>query len=259
MNRASATRRTSPASLPTRQTGIGLVELMVAIVIALFLVLAVASIYLNVRATSAAQDNLAQLQDSERLALTLITTTLQSAGYFVDPTKDTAATALPATTVSREDGGSTAFEAGQPVVGTGDGKGRGSNGDTIAMQYQTARNDGLMNCLGGTNTTQETAVFSNYFAVNANSELTCTVGNGSPQVLSGNIDRMSVAYGTDTDGDGALDTYLPASAVQAAGLWGGVHTVRVSVWFLDTTKSLPGKPVPLAFPVVQTIDLMNRS
>lgn len=77
--------------------------------------------------------------------------------------------------------------------------------------------------------------------------------------MSGNIDRMSVAYGTDTDGDGALDTYLPASAVQAAGLWGGVHTVRVSVWFLDTIKSLPGKPVPLAFPVVQTIDLMNRS
>ena len=58
MNRASATRRTSPASLPTRQTGIGLVELMVAIVIALFLVVAVASIYLNVRATSAAQETI---------------------------------------------------------------------------------------------------------------------------------------------------------------------------------------------------------
>jgi type IV pilus assembly protein PilW len=241
-----------------RQFGFSIVELMVAITIALFIIGAVASIYLNMRNTFTSQDSLSQLQDSERLAITMLTTTVQSAGYFVNPLTTTAITALPAVTVIRADKTQSAFEAGQAVVGDGDGTGIGSGSDTLAVQYQTALNDGLMNCQGATNTKTALLVSVNSFAVNANNELTCTVGTGSPEVLASNIYQMKVLYGVDTDADGSMDTYMPASGVTAADIWTNVYTAQVTLTFLDVIKSKPGTPVKMPTSVVQTINLMNR-
>jgi len=240
------------------QLGFSIVELMVAIAIALFIIGAVASVYLNMRSTFTSQDSLSQLQDSERLALTMLTTTIQSAGYFVDPTKTTAASSLPAVTVTRADKTTSSFSAGQAIVGAGDGTGAGTNSDTLAVQYQTAQNDGLMNCQGGTNTTTPLLVSVNSFAINSNNELTCTVSTGSPEVLAGNVYQMSVLYGVDTDLDGNMDTYMTASAVTAANAWANVYTAQISLTFLDVTKSKPGAPVKMPNSVVQTVSLMNR-
>ncbi|QNK70158.1 PilW family protein [Variovorax sp. PAMC26660] len=240
------------------QLGFSIIELMVAIAIALFIIGAVASIYLNMRNTFTSQDSLAQLQDSERLALTMLTTTIQSAGYFVDPTKTTALTSLPAVTVTRADKSTSVFSAGQAVVGSGDGTGNGSNSDTLAVQYQTAQNDGLMNCQGATNTTTPLLVSVNSFAINSTNELTCTVGSGSPEVLASNVYQMSVLYGVDTDLDGSMDTYMTASAVTTANGWANVYTAQVTLTFLDVIKSKLGAPVQMPTSVVQTINLMNR-
>jgi type IV pilus assembly protein PilW len=242
----------------TRQLGLSIIELMVAIAIALFITGAIAAIYLNMRNTFTSQDSLSQLQDSERLALTMLTTTIQSAGYFVDPLVTTATTALPGATVTRADGTKSVFAAGQAIVGDGDGTGAGSSSDTLAVQYQTAQNDGLMNCQGGTNTTTPRLVSFNSFAINANNELTCTVGSGSPEVLAGNVYQMAVLYGVDTDGDGSMDTYMPATGVAAGDLWANVYTAQVTLTFLDAIKSRPGAPVKMSTSVVQTIGLMNR-
>jgi len=250
--------RNRPLLQRARQFGFSLVELMVALTIALFMLGAVLSMYLSIKNTFNSQNSFAQLQDSERLALTMLTTTLQSAGYFVNPLTNTAATALPAATVTRADGSSSVFAAGQAVVGTGDGTGIGSSSDTIAVQYQTANGDGLMNCQGASNTSGAPAVYFNSFAVNANNELTCTVGTGSAVVLGSNIYQMSIRYGVDTDGDGVMDTYLPASGVIAAALWANVYTAQITLTFLDPTASKPGSPVAMPKPVVQTINLMNR-
>lgn len=237
-----------------RQAGFTLIELMVAIAIALFIAAAVLSLYLNMKTTYNAQDGLAQLQDSERLVLTMMTTTVQSAGYFVNPVNDTAASALPAATVTRADGSSTVFAAGQIVSGTGNGTGN----DTIAVQYQTANGDGLLNCAGASNASGSTAVMFSYFSLSAANELTCTVGSGSAVPLAGNVGGMTILYGVDTDGDARMDAYMPASGVTAAGLWGSVYTAKVTLTFLDTTQSRTGSPVLMPQPVVQTINLMNR-
>ena len=242
------------------QAGFTLIELMVSIVIGLFIVAAVLAIYLNMKTSFTAQDQLAQLQDSERLVLTMLTTTVQSAGYFVNPLANTAATALPAATVTRTDGSSSTFDAAQRVSGTGAGNGTtAATSDTIAVQYTTASGDGLMNCQGGTNTSGAPQVSQNYFSVNAANELTCTVGTGSPVKLAANVGAMTIIYGVDTSGSGSADTYMPASGITAGALWSNVNSAQISVTFLDTLKSKPGAPVLLEKPVVQTINLMNRS
>ncbi|RYH71105.1 MAG: prepilin-type N-terminal cleavage/methylation domain-containing protein [Alcaligenaceae bacterium] len=241
-----------------RQRGFTLVELMVSLAISLFVLAAVLSIYLSTKSTFNSQDQMAQLQDSERLVLTMLTTTIQSAGYFVDPLTNTAAVALPAATVTRADGTSTAFLAGEAVMGTGNGSGTGASSDTVTVRYQTASGDGLMNCQGTPNTSGANAIAVNYFSVNATNDLTCTVGTGSPVVLASNVGQLSILYGVDTSGTGNMDAYLPASAVTTAALWGSVYTAQVSIGFLDTTASKTGSPVLMPKPVVQTINLMNR-
>ena len=241
----------------SRQFGFSIIELMVALTIALFIVGAVLLMYLNMKSTFTTQDSLAQLQDSERLSLTMLTTTIQSAGYFVNPLTSTAITALPAATVTRQDGTSSVFSAAQPVVGSGDGSGTGANSDSIAVRFQTSPTDGLMNCQGATNTTSGPVVSYNSFAVNAKNEFTCTVGTGNEVVLGSNVFQMKVLYGVDTNGDGDMDTYMPASGMTSA-LWASVYTAQISLTFLDTTASKPGSPIAMPKPVVQTINLMNR-
>lgn len=243
-----------------RQAGFGLIELMVALAISLFVLGAVLSIYLNMKNTFNTQGQFADLQDSQRLVVTMMTTTIQSAGYFVNPRTDTQSAALPAATVTGADGSSSVFAAGQFIVGSGNGSGRAANSDAVTVRYQTANNDGLMNCQGATNTSGATTIYTNRFAVNANNELTCTVGTGSPVTLAGNVDKMSILYGVDTDGDvnNAIDTYLPASAITDAGLWANVYTAQLKLVFLNTTASKPGAPVTMPQPLVQTINLMNR-
>lgn len=241
-----------------QQAGFTLVELMVALVISLFVLGAVLSIYLNMKNTLKTQDNLAQLQDSQRLALTMLTTTIQLSGYFVNPLSDTPSSALPAVTVTRADSTTSVFTASQAVVGSGDGSGSGGDSDTIAVRYQTASGDGLMNCQGASNASSVSAVSTNSFSINAGNELTCTVDNGSPIALAGSVAAMSILYGVDTDGDGSMDAYMPASGVTAAALWNAVYTAQISLRFLDTTSSKPGAVVLMPKPVVQTINFMNR-
>lgn len=63
------------------QRGMGLIELMVAIVLALLLALAMIAIFLSGRASFLTQEQVGRLQENGRYAYHLMTTELQRAGY----------------------------------------------------------------------------------------------------------------------------------------------------------------------------------
>jgi type IV pilus assembly protein PilW len=65
-----------------REHGYTLLELMIAILIALFLLAGLLTLAMGTRKTSTTQSQLAQLQDNERIAMTLMTNVIQQAGYF---------------------------------------------------------------------------------------------------------------------------------------------------------------------------------
>ncbi len=69
----------------TGQRGFSIVELSIAVLIALFLLGGLVTLVMGTRRTNATQSALSQLQDNQRIAMTLITNVVQQAGYFPNP------------------------------------------------------------------------------------------------------------------------------------------------------------------------------
>lgn len=255
MNRSTLfpMKRSYRQSREQAQRGIGLVELMVALLIGLFLLAGLGALFLNMKQAFTSQDQLSQLQDNERLVLTILTTTVQAAGYYPDPLTNTAATDLPAATGT----GYGSFAAGQGVVGL-----TGSSGasDTITSRYVTASGDGLMDCLGNVNPASSAAnkLVMNTFTVSAAGELLCSTDGGTTTTpLVGGVTSLKVLYATDTAGDGSALKYLDAAAVTSNSWWSQVRTARITVTLANPFFGQAGQPASIAW--TQVVNLMNKS
>ena len=66
-----------------RERGIGLVELMIALTIGLFIMLGLGTVFYSMRQTSISSQGLSSLQDSERMAMTFLGNAIQGAGYYI--------------------------------------------------------------------------------------------------------------------------------------------------------------------------------
>ena len=67
-------------SLLDCQRGFTLIELMIALLIALFLIGGLLTLVQAMKSTSISQSGMSQLQDNERMAMTLMTDVIQSTG-----------------------------------------------------------------------------------------------------------------------------------------------------------------------------------
>lgn len=224
--------------------GHSLLELMIALAIALVMMLGLTTVLVQMKGAFVAQDQLAQLQDSERLALTVLTGSVHSAGYFPDPVSTSAAEALP-----QYSGLSVAFAPGQSLVG---------EDDKLTVRYRVLPGSSLLvNCLGEGHTGADIPVLMSTFSVAPapQNELLCSTDGGvTTTPLVGNVTGMDVRYGTDSADSGQVDRYLRASQVKEAGLWPRVRSVQVTLTFANPLAR-PGEPATVAW--VQTIDLMN--
>jgi len=222
--------------------GFTLVELMVALAIALFLLAGLLTIVQSTRQAFSTQNQLSQLQDSERLAMTLMGDVIQETGYFPDPTINSS-TALPA---------AGAYAAGQGMLGT---LGATVPGDSISVRFMTNSGQPILNCTGGTNTTGAAVTYTNTFSVDASGNLNCTLSvNGvanAPVVLIGpqaggvgGVENLQLWYGVHTAGsDNNADTYMTADEVTAAADWDSVTCVKIRLTFFNPlVAQQPGKP-----------------
>jgi type IV pilus assembly protein PilW len=251
------------------ERGFTLVELMVTVAIALFLLGGLVTMVGNVRQTDVNQRALAQLQDQERFALTVLTDVVQAAGYFPDPVVWTPASSL------LQNGN---WEAGQAILGTA---GAAPASDTLSVRYRTAVNDGVILCDGSSNTAQgPTHAFTNMFSVQPAAPtatppvlggLYCQVDNlGSSAVAPAGVlivpgvVGMKVYYGVKRDfafTDYNVDTYLTANQMCSPLLnpcgddWSNVSSVRVILTFTNPLAG-PGQPATIQFERV--IEVMAR-
>lgn len=221
-------RHTATYPGPRNTRGFTLPELMVALLIGLFLLGALLIVVQDNRRTFSSQNQLSQLQDSERLAMSLLTDVVQSTGYFPNPVLTTMGASLPA---------QGAMAAGQPITGTYNAA---PPGDTLTLRFATNSGDGIGNCSGGSNTSGAVQTYTNVFSVVVNaagvSQLVCTM-NGTVYPLVNNVTNLSVLYGVSTAGNTNVDTYMNATQVQAAGQWNNIISAQVTLTFLNPLYS----------------------
>ena len=238
------------------QRGFTLVELMVAVAIALFLLGGLLTILQNVRGTYNNQQLLAQLQDQQRFAMTVLTDVIQAAGYFPDPLGMTASNALPAV-------GN--YQAGQPFWGTV------GPPDSIGARYVTAGGDGVILCDGSTNSgaAGTSQAYTNVFTVvppagGAPGQLQCTLNGNAPVTLVNGVQGLTIYYGVKRNPaitDYNVDTYLTANQMLLAGPngndWANISAVRVILTFNNPLWGQPGQPQFIIFERV--IEVMSRA
>lgn len=239
-----------------------MVELMVALTISLFLIGGMAAILQNVKNTYTEQQGLAQLQDNARLAMTLMTDVIESAGYFPNPLSYSAAGTLPA---------SPSFSsAGTPVI-TGSTT---VTGDSVTVRYAPDNTADLYNCMGGTNSFSPYDTWENTFSVVSTGATTaaleCTFwsaqyGASGPTPLvtgltngtGGNPPGMVLEYGVTTETEVAgtcLDTYKKVSQMGASD-WANVCSVMVTLNFVNPVPGTPKAYIPLTI----IIPIMNAA
>jgi type IV pilus assembly protein PilW len=210
------------------QRGFTMIELMVALLIGLFLMGGLMTLLQNNRKAFSSQSVLAQLQDSERLAMTMMTAIIQQSGYFPDPTANSPSTALPA---------SGSFAAGQGLFGT--------TADTVSARYTTATGDGILNCRGISNTSGANFTYVNTFSVTGG-QLICTDQAGNTYPLVNGVTALTVLYGVNTSASGTnVDTYMTAAQVTAATGWNNVISARITLTFtnpLYVATNVQGQP-----------------
>ena len=242
------------------QRGFTLVELMVTVAIAMFLLAGLVTILQNVRSTYASQQSLAQLQDQQRFAMTVLTDVIQAGGYFPDPLGMTPGSALPA---------AGAYQVGQAFTGT-----QGAT-DSIGVRYRTANGDGVILCDGSSNTgvPPGSQLYTNVFtvvppvgAVPGQLQCTLTIGAAAnaPLTLVTGVQGLTIYYGVKRNPavvDYNVDTYLTANQMLLAGPngndWLNISSVRILLTFTNPLAGQPGQPGTIIFERV--IEVMARA
>jgi type IV pilus assembly protein PilW len=242
------------------QQGFTLVELMIALAIGLFLVAGLLTLVQAMKRSNTNQSGLSQLQESQRMAMTLVTDVVQSTGYFYNPLINTAASSFPVT-------GAFTF-AGQALVGAGVGTSTVALNNTLTVRYLTNGTDNVINCTG--NISGVPATFVNQFSVDVNGNLQCILtvnGVVKPAVpLISGIKSMQIYYGVQTNNTvttNSVDTYMDGNSVTAGGYWNAVKSVKITLNFINPlvspTGALQAGQTSLTIPFTRVIAVMNKT
>lgn len=248
---ANLPKRTRMAASARRQRGLSLIEMMVAVLIALFLIAGVVVVEQGVNMSYNQQNGLAQLQDEQRFAMSVLTSVIGTAGYFPNPTLNSITSALPA---------AANFAGGQSIYAPNTAG--AAPRDAIYVRYQTAAGDGVNLCDGSAAGNNVYTSFL-YVAADPNGngkDLFCQLETGAAwgaaiPLVTGVTD-MQVLYGISTSVDNNVTEYLFAQDVTAGGFWPDVTSVKVMLTFTNPLANQPGQQATVTF--TRVISVMGR-
>jgi type IV pilus assembly protein PilW len=235
----------------THQRGFTLLELMIAMTIGLFLAGALITVVQTNKKVFLNQNQLEQMQDGQRMSMTLMADIIQTAGYFPDPTKNKLSSTLTAI-------GS--FANSQAITGIFSAA---AAGDSISVRYMTAPQDGILNCSGLSNTNPlvggANILYVNTFAV-VSGQLQCTDQNGLAYTLVSGVTNLTVLYGVKTAAAGNnVDTYMTATQVTAGNYWQSIISVWIKLKFLNPLYTGNGQGQAQFITIQRVVDVMNQT
>ncbi len=183
------------------QSGLGLVEIMISLLISLLLIGGIAEIFSSHKQGYLVQEAQSRLQENTRLASVILFAGIAKTGFRINPEQ----------TESQVFGG-----LAMPVTGTNDDASDASvlNGtDTATIRFQR---DGVVTDCLGIATSPDTgpigSIAVNIYQVNNGRVLQCDNGAGFRPLMN-NVEDFQILYGEDVDKDGSADRYINANQV----------------------------------------------
>lgn len=210
-----------PIFIKHRQAGVGLVEIMIAMVIGLFVVGGLTQIFLSNKQGFRVQEAQSRLQENARLVSVLLSSTIGQA-EFQQNAQDDPGVVFPATLPAIA--GLDNYSSGVPnnlVAGTNISTLSGTLADTDLITIRFQRDGVVTDCLGSNGTSGGAATAAGTIAVNvyridSSNELECNNGVGATpnfQPLLDNVQNMQILYGEDTNQDRSVDRYVNANDI----------------------------------------------
>ena len=204
-----------------RQPGFTIAEFMVAMVLGLAVLLAAGSLLIGATRAHAALLEAAEMDDAGRYALDALARAVRLAGHVdwaahpvPDPAVPAAIAGLDAASLTYAGAG---IDAPLPLAVNGS--------DVLALRFAGTGappdgDGGTLDCAGFPVHRDREGWSIFYVARNAqgDAELRCKyrgAGSWSSDAVAGHVDSFQVLYGLDTDGDGAPNRYVTASAIRA--------------------------------------------
>ena len=214
-----------------KQRGSGLIEMLVSMVIGLILIIGIGTVFFSVNNIHRDRQGLSNLQNSQRLAMSFISSAIYNAGYYPNP--------LAVSPIA----------SNQALVGTESG-----TSDTLTIRFVAPSGTSVTPFQGCTAALTPGNVYSNTFSVSAGN-LVCTQTNITTSTTTAvnlitGLSGLDIVYGVDTTGDGSAETYRNASTAT----WGNVKTVRVTLSF---TNPLSGQGQQATTSLTQTISSLT--
>ncbi len=220
-----------------QEQGLSLVELMIAMVIGLLLAAATATIYFSSQHASLSQNQYAVIEDNGRLAIEVLTKSIEHTGYV-----STHASPLAGQDRFITSAVTTANCGGQNNVLTPALFGvtaNNSSGDSIGIVY-IGDNNLNRDCgggqlppacrVGGVGGFNASKIY-NYFSISTNTKgipiLNCAGSRNVSKVeIAEGIENLQILYGIDSNNDNQVDQYVNADQVAA---WGSVISVQLAI------------------------------
>ncbi len=232
------------------QLGLGLVELMVALVVSSLLLIGVTQIFVSSKMSYRTLDGYSRLQENGRFAVEVLSKNIRLAGYRSDILTNDATEFLVDSVYTNNNG--------QVIVGT---DGASGSSDSITFRYQGSGDgignpDGLIeDCLGGLVDAGTGNAVSMIFRIDeANNELECRVDGGNFQPIVDGVENMQIVYGIDNTGDGFANQFLPANTPGLA--WGNVVSVRIAL-LLNTVNRVSTQNDSQAYTLLSGANAVN--
>lgn len=217
--------------ITTRQDGLSLVELMVALVLGLLITGAALQMLLTNRTTLTTQQSTSETEENGRYALDFILKDIRKAGMRP---------------------GTMAGTIGTPIVGV-----NGANNDEISVTYvvdSANLNAPAADC-NGTAITGINPTITNRYYVDSGRLMCLGSGSPTPGVVIDGVDVFQVLYGIDgnTDGNIAVTQWINTPAATNT-----VIAVRVGL-LVHSDNTLPNLPEPMAIDVLGQVSLAANS
>jgi len=217
-----------------QQAGLSLIEMMIAMVLGLFLLIATTMVYFSSQRSSVSRSEYAALEDNGRSALEVLTRIIEHTGYISNSATPLDESFITSAVIATNCGG--AKNVLKPALfgtisnGVSDSVGVVYIGDASLNRDCSGAQLPVVCQAGGVGSVNASKIY-NYFSVGVNAAgvpaLNCAGSRSADLVeIAEGVENIQVLYGLDNNADSRVDQYVNATKV---GSWNNVISVQLAI------------------------------